>query len=302
MTMSDVIPVIPVGPGEFDAARAARVLDSLARHEPDLKRVIFLIDGITESTLRAKLNAGPLRLSFVENPRRGRGSGVFDGLACGLTAAFRFIVDHHPGAHAWKIDTDALVLRRTSDQIAAFFAASPGYGLAGTYATNPGGKSREAEFAIGQQVTRKFLRPVWYWRTNGGVTSPYVGNNRRFAKWLRDAHAAGLPWGWHVQGGSYGLSGALLGKLKAVGWLDDPEVWLGAPMSEDVGFTHWAILQGFTVGEFNQPGDAFGVKATGLPMPLDELIAADYGVVHSLKTGDWASECALAEELIRRSS
>ena len=299
--MPDVIPVIPVGPGEYDALRAARVIDSLARHEADLKRVVLLVDGVTEAALRPKLNPSPLPLAFVENPRRGRGSGVFDGLACGLTAAFRFIADQHPGAHVWKIDSDALVLRRTSDQIAAYFAASPGFGLTGTFATNPGGTSREAEFAIGQQVMRKFLRPVWYWRTSGGVTSPYVGKARRFAKLMRDAHAAGLPWGWHVQGGSYGVNGAFLDRLKTAGRLDAPENWLGCPMSEDQCFTHWAILQGFTVGDFNRPGDAFGIKAAGLPMPVDELIAANYGVVHSLKTGDWASECALADELIRRS-
>ena len=292
-----VVPVMPVGPGEAERRRLVRGVRALLRHEPDLVDYVVLHDGVPAGQIVDDLaGLGPPPV-LLENPRLGRGVPSYDGLACGLAVAFRHVAEHWPGRHAWKIDTDAYVIGPCRGRIAAYFAGHPGVGIAGTLDRECDGTPRDDAFRRLADVHRKFLWPAWFWKSRRQLTSPYTPAGRRFADWYRGIDRRHARRGRYVQGGSYAVNAALLRKWLDGGRLDRPLDWLGAPMPEDIGYSMWAVLDGFAPGDFNGPGEVFGVKNIGLPLPPAELVARGYGVVHSVKCPAWADEAAVVAAL-----
>ncbi|PYK39435.1 MAG: hypothetical protein DME49_03955 [Verrucomicrobia bacterium] len=90
----------------------------------------------------------------------------------------------------------------------------------------------------------------------------------------------------------------LLNDLRSRGWLNG-RIWLETEIGDDVVLSLLATAAGWEVEDFNRPGEVFGVQYQGLSGTPEELVAAGYGIVHSLKSGSWENELQLRESFRR---
>lgn len=295
--MRPVIPVIPVGPSPADAERLSRVVRAFVRWEPTLEELVILHDGVSPEALRPHVGETPWPVVYVENPRKGRGSPTYDGLACGLMVAFTHVAATRPTAHVLKFDTDGYLIGPVTERVAAYFKANPRVGMVGTLDYECNGRRRVADFAARGDVHRKSLRPLWYWKSSNTWASSWIGRGRRFAAMFRAADGLGHPRGRYVQGGVYALNASMVGAWYGDRMIASPLGWIGIKAAEDVIFSYLTVNAGFELGSCNAVGEIFAVKGVDMPLPIEEIAAGGYAVVHSVKQPTMEREQALIREL-----
>jgi hypothetical protein len=89
------------------------------------------------------------------------------------------------------------------------------------------------------------------------------------------------------------VSRAFLDRAAAAGHLEQPNRWTAVDLPEDVVVALHARALGMTLGNHVGPGETFGVRYVGLPMPPEQLVANGYAVIHAVKNDPSISEDAI---------
>jgi hypothetical protein len=106
---------------------------------------------------------------------------------------------------------------------------------------------------------------------------------------ILDAQQHGYQLGEHCQGGAYAVSMPAIDAIAARGWLDC-RLWLGTYVAEDSVVSLWVKALGFDALGMSNPGEPFAIRHIGLPRPAEELVRLGFGIAHSIKDHDGATE------------
>jgi len=292
-TSTSVICVIAAGPGTRDAQRLVRLLTGIRRHEPELKSVIVVSDNSDVVQAQVAKLIAPIPLLYLLNPAAGMGSGTLDRLTVGLTTAYAAAARDFPGSHVVKLDIDAAVVKPFANQVSRFFDQHERAGMIGTFDLDCADQKRRPDFAAWKKYFTRLDRPIWIWPKKLKLFSRYFGTGKAISRWKRQCIAAGGVPGEFVQGGAYALRCDTLAAWRDIGLLSEHAHWLGTLCSEDVGFSMWCQIAGFTLERFNAPDQTFGVHNPGLAMPPAQLLLRGHAIVHSIKCDTDANEAAL---------
>lgn len=287
--------VVPVGPGELEASRLADLFDSLSTYEPDVGRVVVVDDGpelgrdllalAGDLATRTRVVVQP-KLEYsgdaARRARRAWSDGVLRATLCGFRAALE---DPSVG-WVMRLDTDSLVIGPFAERVAAGLGAD--VGIVGTLERFPDGSPRDMS-GWGKAI-KKFCMPISPWRVPRlMVRSSLVGRGRERCLLIRAARRNGYEWGEHCQGGGFAISRAAIQRIGDAGWLDE-RLWSGAGIGEDVVVSLLVRAVGLGARGMVDPGEPFAVQHVGLPGTPEDLVAAGYGIAHSVKDSEAASE------------
>ena len=104
--------------------------------------------------------------------------------------------------------------------------------------------------------------------------------------------------GSNAQGGGFAIRRELLSDLRSRGRLNG-WTWIDSEIADDPALSLLATAAGWEVEDFNRPGEVFGVQYKGLSGTPEDLVAARYSIVHSLKCPSWENELQLRESFRR---
>jgi hypothetical protein len=284
--------VMLVGPGTKEIERAKDTIESLATYEPG-HFVLFLVDDVFagRSLVETLSSHAKGQIVYLTNPRKGKGSGWGSGAAAGVLAALKQISENQSFEFVLKMDTDTLIINQFSERIAARFGELPKVGILGAYQFSPARfKDRTSAPAL-----EKLLRQVTIWRRTpaGGpaIQLALLGKYRRIRNIIQQAILNGYRLGEHCSGGGYAISKSCLVSMRQAGLLDQPTLWLQAPLGEDTIIALSATSVDFGVQGFEASGDPFAVKHFGLPDTPEQLVQRGHSIIHSVKDhGGWREE------------
>jgi hypothetical protein len=277
--------VVPVGPTRAEVVRVWDLLESLRFYEPDVAAVVLVDDELgrlRELTLPVRATG---RVCVVDNPRRGRGVGLFGGLCAGVVAGLAWVQAHTDAQLVVKLDTDSLVIAPFAAALAAAFASHPDVGQLGAFDMSCTGKPRHAPkvfanaFAMHRRLAAVTSRP-------GGRREVHVaawGWRRRLRRQIRAARAHGYVDGEHCQGGAYALSRTALDRMASAGYLRRPCTWLETSLPEDGLISMLVHATGLRCASLVGRGEPFGDGYRGLPFAPWELAERGHSLVHSVK-------------------
>lgn len=288
--MTEFAALIFVGPGELDAKRLRRLLESLLHYEPTLQTAVIIDDNSGQSFCDIVPSEMINRTVILPNPRRGRGYWWQGGLCVGLAEGLRWIGENRIVDFVVRLDTDALVIDSFASRVSAAFNLDSKIGLLGTwdkYAFS--GIQRlphEDMNKILPYILEKASRYFAVWRHSDWPTkiqcSLFKGD-RLVRKIIRSAIQNGYQPGDFLQGGGYAIRGQLVRDLYVHHLTTYPLAFLRQHYSEDALVTLLCYAMNYYPQGFNQPGDVFGVEYQVLPATLSELVRAKYAIVHSIK-------------------
>ena len=290
--------VLLVGPGELEIERARDLFDALVHHEGRraVEADLFLVNDGNSNTSALESLGRPFRRFFhLRNPLTGSRSAPYAKMTAGMIQAISEAAARGPYRFVLKLDTDALVINPFHDGLAGFFEANPGVGMAGSYLRFPNGGKRKREgywaYLIQRSAHPAFARSAL--RTPHRLPAALLRIARRRAL-LASARRRGYRDGFHVLGGSYAISGRVLEswRSRSVGKLT--RLFEDTELSEDVVVSLLVKWLGFELGDFNRPGEVFGVWFRALRLAPEELLLR-YAIIHSVKTRNQQDEGALRE-------
>jgi hypothetical protein len=270
----------PVGPSPIEMERLSNLLESLFSHEPSTSWVVLIDDSCIgrrlDKVFRFPSSCQPI---ILPNPRRGRGNGWSGGMCVGVLSGLHWIRKNTDINFILKLDTDALVIAPFGEKIGNFFRKFPDVGIVGSYQTYPTGLvRRNTEWT---PSIKTFLSPV---KLRGKYLQVTMwGRPRRRREALQRALANGYKLAEHCQGGSYAVNSELLNKMEALGYFDDPLVWLRSGVGEDVIMGIFARATGMQMSDFNRDNEPFGVQFSGLAYSPHEFLTKGYSIIHSIK-------------------
>jgi hypothetical protein len=286
---------MPAGPGPAELDRIADTLESLHHFEPAVGRVI-VVDDEPDAARDIVSVAGPLggRTTVIPNPRDRSAhwwsEGVLVGIAAGLDEAR---TREPPVDWVLRMDTDALVIGPFADAVDAEFRADPDLALVGSYLWEADGTPRDVSGPA--RPLRRLRAPISLWRQQRTVKTGLVGLGRERRQIILDAEANGYQLGQHCQGGAYAMSMRAVEAVAARGWLDC-HLWRDSYLPEDVIMSLQVKALGLHLLGMSDPGEPFAVRHVGLPGEPADLVAAGYGIAHSLKDhGAWTEDALRAE-------
>jgi glycosyltransferase involved in cell wall biosynthesis len=131
--MTEFAALIFVGPGDPDAKRLKRLLESLLRYEPTVQTIVIIDDRSGQNFEAIVPAAATDRTVILPNPRNGRGYWWQGGLCVGLTEGLRWIGENRTVKFVVRLDTDALVISPFASRVSDAFDADPKIGLLGTW-------------------------------------------------------------------------------------------------------------------------------------------------------------------------
>jgi len=290
--------LIPVGPHEREIGRCADVLESLTRFEKGQVAQGVIMDDtlVPRPELAALAKGAGFPVAHLINPRRGRGSGWLAGLTAGvLTSLDHLAAQGATGDFVLKLDTDALLVRPCSEQIARQFAAAPKCAMIGAYRNFP---HRPRDWAVEREpapAIEKLMRPFTIWRRTHQpwprLQWTLFRRDRTIRRLIIDALLAGYVLGEYCVGGAYALRGATVTAMRASGFFRDPLQWLPTPLGEDVVVSLLVKRLGQGIEDAVTPGEVFGVGNPTLPFAPQEMLAKGYGIVHPVNhRQEWGEE------------
>jgi hypothetical protein len=266
--------IILVGPSDTDERRLGYLLESLCHHERPSDIEVILIDDAPSPRLSPGSHCGTAwaAAEIIRTPIwTGRQkpkptNAMMVGTMSGVSAA-------SPDAEfVLKLDTDALVIGRFSDQLEEAFAADASLGIVGSYDRTCTGSTRDWT-VWGPRLLR--TRRLWSRR------SP-----RKVARTRRLLAAARVnsdyQLGAHCLGGAYAISPALARRHDLLHW----EPWYGTLISEDVVMGVLCAAAGLRMRSLTAAGEPFGLAHRGLPGSPEWLLARGHSIVHSVKSPD----------------
>jgi hypothetical protein len=295
---------VAVGPGEREVERVIDLAASLVAYERGPGWFVMVDDSPEQRGLDrvVALPAGWAAVS-LPHPRHDRATTfkVGKGIISAVLAALKWIQANTDAAYVLKLDTDSLVINPFADKLAVIFNASPALGMVGACHTTPNGTPRDWS-GHAKAVRRYFEPPAFDWK------HPIASSNARRAFTAPPAAAAyemaktnpAFDCGEHCMGGGYAVSRTLLDRLAPARLLDDPMIWTGIDLPEDVTVGIHVRAVDMTFADNVAPGEVFGVRYRGLPFLPEELVAKGYSVIHAVKNDDRVDEATVREYFAKR--
>lgn len=279
--------ILFIGPAPIEIERARDAVESLSAYEGG-RFVLYLVDDdLRGRPLGEQIAPGLARQNRVvqiPNPRNGSGCGWGPGTAAALLAALGHIADRHElFGFAVKLDTDTLVINRFAEKVAAKFRDCPQAGVLGTYQFSPATMKDRTSTPALEKLLRQFT--IWRRTPAGGmaVQMAFWGKYKRMRNVLRQAILNGYRLGEHCAGGGYAVSMACIRAMRTQGLLDDPVLWLQAPLGDDPLLGLLCSAARFRLESFDAEGEPFAVRHRGLPDTPERLIERGHSIVHSVK-------------------
>jgi hypothetical protein len=278
--------ILLIGPAPIEVERARDTVDSISAYEGDAFVLYLVDDDLCGRRLGEQIAPELVRQNRVVqllNPRKGRGCGWGPGTAAAILAALGHIADHQDVAFAVKLDTDSLVINRFAEKVAAKVRDCPQAGVLGTYQFSPAKMKDRTSTPALEKLLRQFS--IWRRTPAGGmaVQMAFWGKYKRMRNVLRQAVLNGYRLGEHCAGGGYAVPMACIRALRIQGLLDDPVLWLQAPLGDDPLLGLLCSAAGFRLESFDGEGEPFAVKHRGLPDTPERLIERGHSIVHSVK-------------------
>lgn len=309
--MRKAIIIILLGPGKTELNRFFCLLHSLCYFEGDLVRnstLLIVNDGNSEP----ECNSFVQRCEFkkvvtIPNPFLGlyKTPLIYDRLMAGMLAALCEVTAIDSYDFILKIDTDALVCGTFSDRIKHVFETNHSVGMIGSLHHNPDGTLRDVEEwwakAIRGTCSLIPLKSL-HFHVKGKI--PFRGKAtflRSFRRYriMKAALRNGWKCGENILGGAYAISPLVALALKEKQLCVDSLLFEGTRISEDVGISMLVCAAGFTLREFNNSGQVFGIWYQQPTLSISNLVKRGYGIVHSVKFTDPTEEKELRAEYMR---
>lgn len=293
--------LMPVGPGEREVERADDVIASIVHHQPDVD-VILLIDDAPHDRTLSELGGPGRPVAVTANPRDGSGHGLWGGLAAGMLHGYGWLHKEAQPDAVVKLDTDALVVAPFASGVAAALA-DPQVGMAGTAYHHCNGEPRS--FELWPWLVRRRRFPVRPFHEDNGagplrlrhtLWGPKAVLRRRIAA----ARRRGYAYGEHCLGGSYAVPDRFLDEMARRGWFDDWSAWVPHDIGEDVCIAVYVRAVGLALGDANRTGEPFGVEYETLPGSFEEIEAAGYAIIHSIKDQPGLTEAEIRTHFASR--
>ncbi|MBD1849827.1 hypothetical protein [Leptolyngbya sp. ST-U4] len=280
-----------VGPGEFEAKRLRRLLESLLLHEPDVHSVVIIDDSSGHNFGDIVPTELPSRTIILPNPRNGRGNWWQGGLCVGLAEGLRWIGKNLNVEFVVRLDTDALVISSFANRISDAFNSDPRIGLLGSWDKYPlSGTQRLPhgdESKILSYILNKASKHFAIWRHSDYPTRiqcSLLSNDQLVRNLIYSAIQNGYRLGDYVQGGGYAIRGQLVHDLYIHRRTTNPLAFLHQFYGEDVLATVFCYSLAYLPKGFNQSGEVFGVDNQELPATISELIDNKFAIIHSIKS------------------
>lgn len=299
--------IVLVGPGEREIRRLNDLLASIVYFEAEFvaRSTLLLVNDRNALLDRADILARTKfrEVILLKNPYVGTDGGelVYDRLTAGVCVALLDAVDRTENDFLLKADTDAVACGPFAARISHFLRENPNAGMIGSLNHDPDGAKRNTEDWWGRWIRgtcgplpHQWLRLLFRSRHRGQLGLELKRWRMRHA-FYRRALRSRWTCGASILGGAYAISAPALRRLRENRrLLEDVFVFNGTRMSEDVAMSMLIAALGFELKEYNRPGDVFAVWYQKPTLPLREVIARGYGLVHSIK-----SESADEERLMR---
>jgi hypothetical protein len=268
------------------------------------KSSLVLVDDGEES-LREILDVNSFGFRLVHvlrNPYRNAGGGpvTYDRLMAGIIVALHQIIEMDDADFVLKLDTDALIIGGFDVRIKAFLEQHPHVGMIGSFQHDPDGKLRGSESWWANQISKTCgILPTELIRLHIRNRMPFrpLAVFRRWHRrrqWIHDAFRRGWRLGDHVLGGAYALSPRVITVLRnRKEWIVDPMLFEGTRIPEDIGLSILVSALGFQLGEYNRPGEVFGIWYQRPTRSIEALILDGYAIAHSIKSSNDEEEAQL---------
>ena len=177
-----------------------------------------------------------------------------------------------------KADTDSLVIGNGVQQdVLRFLSSHPDVGIVGAYTHRGDGSPKDHAMALkGRQLTHE-------------ITFPRCLRNLSLAKALRGlvrrAEENGYARGATCTGGGYFMAARLVDTMEQNGFLR-LQILRHSKLSEDTLMGLLAYACGFRLSDMPVNSDVLAINHTGLPMPVEELVARGKKLLHPVKGED----------------
>jgi len=231
-------------------------------------------------------------------------------MAAGVLHAVKTLSQKYPERYQYllKLDTDALVIAPFIEKLSKFFNDNEHIGEIGSYLLFPDGEERPgnqewAPLIMSIGTMRFYFRRRYFIKLLehiGRVTSSnlawrrklwfvriaLLGSLTRHRTWrliLDRATKTGYQPGFHVQGGSYAISGRVLRSPYFQHCIDDCTISYGTNLSEDVLVSLLVIASNFELQDYNRRTQCFGIWWRWPTFDQRELLEREYSIIHSVK-------------------
>lgn len=275
---------LAMGPDTKEIERTRDLIDSLSAYAPEPAIFVMIDDAAEDRHLETTLSfPSQLKPVSLHHPRHGAPAQKFTkskGICAAIQTAFSWIAKNSPDVKfVLKLDTDALIIAPFFKQIESVIDASPNVGMMGAYDKTPNGDARDisynAKTVKALHEPGSFLQSLKYKVSNDdrATISRHIGIARK----------NGYQYGEHCLGGAYAVSGELLRRMNAAGYLDNPARWLSIDCPEDVMVGIYTRAVGMDFKSFVDRNEAFGIRYKGLADSPENLLQRGYSVIHSVK-------------------
>ena len=257
------IAILPIGPDD----PGIDTIESIFLYM-DSVHIIAIDDSKNPSTKKLLQNIGE-RVTILEP----RGSGIRGGLWQSLAYAYNYAVENFDFEVLLRIDTDALVIGRGSEEEAInAFSLDPKVGMLGSYKID----------CNGDKLPRWIPANV-IWRESG-IRGYFRNLERRklLHGWIKLARRNGYRLGEFVQGGSNFQSYACIHSMVNKGFLNTTAI-KDSEISEDFIFSLLTVASGYRMADFSTGNFPMGIRWRGLPDSPENLIARKKKIIHSIK-------------------
>jgi hypothetical protein len=219
----------------------------------------------------------PFRLVTLARPYPDAGAPLLGRLSAAILLALGAVHDAGPVEFVLRMDTDALVIGPFAAAVRDFLRRHPRTGMLGTL----GCTCRRDEPYYGCEAR--------------SVSDVMLAPHRRIRQHARRAIGNGYAAKEYCQGGAYVLPFRTVERMALRGYLSAPEIWVEAPVPEDVMMGMYTRAVGLRSMDFSRPGQPFANHYRGLPYPPRELVRRGHAIVHSVKR-----DARFSEREIRR--
>jgi hypothetical protein len=214
---------------------------------------------------RRLMDRPPCRLMTLRRPFDGAGEPLLGRLSAAILLALGTV--HAAGRvdFVLRLDTDALVIGPFAAAVRDFLRRHPQNGMLGTL----GCTCRRDEPYYGCEAR--------------AVSDVMYARHRHIRAHARRAIGNGYRAKEYCQGGAYVLPFRTLERMARRGYLAAPEIWVEAPVPEDVMMGMYTRAVGLRSMDFSMPGQPFANHYRGLPYAPRELVRRGHAIIHSVK-------------------
>lgn len=267
MTRTDLVVLIPVGPGQLEPC--LDTLESVDHYILEPHVVVLVDDCTSDGTYEGLMEC---RRAHWRPIRAERPNGI-RRLAFTVTDGIRYCADQFSAKCLLKLDTDSLLIRPgLLTDACEFMNRNPSVGIFGRHLINADGAVKD--YAV---HTRRLLDAL-SWRRRLTLRRP------SYAALAQKAVRYGWGLGQNVFGGGYFVRWDVLGDVAAAGALT-PRRWGWAPMSEDAYLTMCVAACGYAAGHFAAPNGPLCLGWKGLPFKPQAIRERGYKLIHSADSG-----------------